>query len=579
MILTEFHIWEYHAHPQITIFLSSNYGIRQTLVRRSKMKNCFEYLRIGMILLTLALCATPDSEAAPPAEPLSGGAAAVEEIPHFNVNSFQVDGNSIFGTIQMDGILEPYTGSQRNFGDVQQAMEKLEKAYHDRGYTMVTVLLPEQELVGGKVRLKIIEPKISAINIEGNSYFDRENILTSVPTLKIGAIPQLSSISENLRAANENPARKITLQFKAQDDPANIHALLQVADKRPWKFNLSGDNTGSNSTGWYRIGLGFQHFNLFNRDHVAALQYMTSPDHIEKVSIISGSYRLPIYSLGDTLDVFGGYSDVNSGTTQISGTDLKTSGKGVISGIRYNMNLPRSGDFEQKLSGGIDYRLYDNSAVVLGTDLARDVVAHPLSLSYGGVWTTDPLVVDGSLGLLFNIPWGGQGQKSDFTAVRSDATANYLIVRYGLNLLARPGADIMVRVAASGQYTPDRLIPGEQFGYGGSSVLRGYEEREESWDGGFSGSLEVYSPDMAGVMNMKDSQLRLLGFFDGGVGYNLRPQPGDLDGNSLKSLGVGFRLGVGEFFSFTLDWGYALDQSLLTKSGGNAVHFKGQLSY
>lgn len=508
-------------------------------------------------------------------------AAAENEavVPQFAIRHFKLDGNSILTQQQVAEILDPYTGEKRDFGDIQQAMEQLEKAYRDRGYTMVTVLLPEQELTLGEVRLQAVEPQVTEIKIDGNNNFSRENILASLPTLKTGATPRVNAISENLRAANENPARKITLQFRAQDNPEQLHAMLQVADQKPWKLTLSGDNTGSKATGIYRAGLGFQHFNLFDLDHVVAVQYTTSPDHLHEVKTVSGSYRLPFYKLGDTLDLFGAYSDVNSGTTQVSGTDIKVSGKGVISGFRYNMNLARHGEYEQKLIGGMDYRYYDNSALVLGSDLAKDVVAHPFSLTYGGVWTTEPLVVDGSLGLLYNIPWGSRGKKEDFAAARSGAAADYLIMRYGLNFIYRPGADWMVRIATNGQYTADRLIPGEQFGYGGAAVLRGYEEREESWDTGFCGSFEVYSPDIAQLMKLPAYQFRLLGFFDGGTGRNLRAQPGDLTSNSLKSTGAGFRFGIGETFSFMLDWGYALDDSIQTKRGGSAVHFKGQLSY
>jgi hemolysin activation/secretion protein len=472
----------------------------------------------------------------------------------------------------------------------------------------VTVILPEQEMTSGVVRLQVIEPRITQIDIDGNVHFSRENILSSVPTLKTGEIPRLNAISENLRAANENPARKITMQFRAQDKPEELHAALQVVDQKPWKVSLTGDNTGSKATGDYRTGLQFQYFNLFNRDHVASLQYTTSPDHVEKVNIISGSYRLPIYKLGDTLDIFGAYSDVDNGTSPLGRTsvdsaspnfDGKMSGKGIVSGFRYNMNLPRFGDYEQKLTGGMDYRLYDNSAFYIPLDpnlpfdpnknMGKDVVAHPLSLTYGGVWTTEPLVVDGSLGLLYNIPWGGLGNKSDFANQPRPAEADYLILRYGLNFMYRPGADWMVRVATSGQYTPNRLIAGEQFGYGGSAVLRGYAEREESWDGGFSGSFEVYSPDIAQLLKFPQFQFRLLGFFDGGTGYNLRPQSTDssVNSNKLTSIGTGFRFGIGETFSFTLDWGFALDNSSVapsltttpTKRGDNAIHFKGQLSY
>lgn len=505
-------------------------------------------------------------------------------VPRFEIQKYKVEGNTILPTDKIATLLIAGTGKERDFGDIQLTIERLEQAYKDRGYTMTTVILPEQELSNGEVRLQVIEPRITEIEISGNQHFSRENILSSIPTLKTGQSPQVPAISENMRAANENPARKITLQFKAQDKPEELHAVLQVVDQKPWKLTLSGDNTGSEATGIHRTGLGFQHFNLFNSDHVMSLQYTTSPDHIKQVKIISGSYRLPIYKLGDTLDVFGAYSDVDSGTTTIAtstttGADIKVSGKGIVSGFRYNLTLPRAGEYEQKLIGGMDYRIYDNSAVLLGSDLAKDLVAHPLSLTYGGSWTTEPLVIDGSIGLLYNIPWGGQGQQSDYTASRSGAAGDYLIMRYALNTMYRPGADWMVRIATNGQYTPDRLVPGEQFGYGGSAVLRGYAEREESWDAGFSGSFEIYTPDLGQLMKLPKTQLRLLTFFDGGTGYNLRPQPGDLTSNSLTSTGAGLRFGIGEYFSFSLDWGYALDNSSLTKRGGSALHFKGQLSY
>ncbi len=502
-----------------------------------------------------------------------------EAAPRFPINRFIIEGNSILPADKTVTLLVEFTGKSRDFGDIQQAIERLEKAYRDRGYTMVTVILPEQELTGGDVRLKIIEPKVKEIRIEGNRHFDSNNIEATLPTLKKGESPQIPAISENLRAANENPAKKITLQFRSDENPEELQALLQVNDKKPWKITLSADNTGSPDTGRYRTGLGLQHFNLFNRDHIAALQYITSPDHADSVNTFSGSYRLPLYKLGDTLDLFGAYSDVKSGTTQISGTNISISGKGVISGFRYAKNLPRHGDYEQKLVAGMDYRLYDNSAVMLNTELAKDVVAHPLSLTYGGSWTTDPLSMDGSLGILYNIPWGGQGGKSDYRAVRSGAEADYLILRYGLNLLLRPGADWMLRIAGAGQYTPDRLIPGEQLGLGGASMIRGYEEREESWDGGFGGSFEIYTPDIAGYLKLPDTRLRLLGFFDGGTGYNLRTQSGELRKNSLKSAGAGLRMTLGEAVSFSFDWGYPLDDSIQTSKGESAVHFSAQISY
>lgn len=500
-------------------------------------------------------------------------------VPRFDIKSILLEGNTVLPTPVVASILKKYTGPQKDFGTLQEAMDELETAYRKRGYTMVTVILPEQELQRGTVIINALEPTVKEIIVEGNKHFSRDNILAALPTLKTNVPPKVTEISENLRAANENPAKKMTLQFKAKDKPEDLAAVIQVKDQKPWKVALNGDNTGSKQSGYYRMGLTLQHSNLWDMDHVAALSYSTSPDHADKVKIISGSYRLPIYKLGDTIDLFGGYSDVDNGITQISGTDLSVSGKGIVSGVRYNLTLPRFGEYEQKLQMGMDYRLYDNTVTLLGTDLAKDVVAHPFSVTYGGAWNTETITADGYVGVLHNQPWGGQGQQSDFAAVRGGAVADYWIFRYGFNKMVRLPEDWLVRAFGTGQYTPDRLIPGEQFGLGGSSSVRGYEEREESWDAGFSGGLELYSPDIAKLAEIPHTQFRLAGFFDGGTGYNLRRQAGENGSNALTSLGTGFRLGISDYFSFSLDWGYALKRSTNTLRGGSAVHFKGSITY
>lgn len=500
-------------------------------------------------------------------------------IPRFDINNIILEGNSILPPKEVSAILNKYTGPQKDFGTLQEAIDELEAAYRSRGYTMVTILLPEQELERGTVTVNVLEPKVKEIVIDGNQHYSRENTLRALPTLKIDAPPKVTAISENLRVANENPGRKINLQFKSGEKDTDLTAQVKVTDQKPWRVTLGGDNTGSGATGDYRMSLGFQHFNLFDLDHIVALQYITSPDHLDKVQVFSGSYRLPLYNWGDTLDLFGAYSDVDSGTTQVSGTDIKVSGKGIVSGVRYNMTLPRNGGYEQKLIGGMDYRLYDNSATVLNQELAKDIVAHPLSLTYGGTWGNDLLSLDGSLGLLYNIPWGDKGEKKDFETVRSGASANYLIARYGLSALVRPGADWMVRLSGTGQYSDDRLIPGEQFGLGGSSSIRGYQEREESWDNGISGTLELYSPNLASFLKIPKSQLRLVGFYDVGYGYNQRPDGFELRNHSLGGTGAGVRLGIDEYLSFSLDWGHALNRSTTTKSGENRIHFRASVSY
>jgi len=42
-----------------------------------------------------------------------------------------------------------------------------------------------------------------------------------------------------------------------------VDAVVRVSDERPIKYSLTLDNTGTPQTGTYRVGLGYQHANLF----------------------------------------------------------------------------------------------------------------------------------------------------------------------------------------------------------------------------------------------------------------------------------------------------------------------------
>ncbi len=510
-------------------------------------------------------------------------------IPRFEVRQYLVEGNTVLSSKDIADLLKGFTGKEKDFADIQQAMDAIEKAYKNKGYNMATVLLPEQELSRGEVIINVIEPRIKDILVEGNTHYSRDNILRSLPAMKAGQMPRISDLAENLRAANENPGKKVGVQFKQGETPTDLNATVKVEDKRPFKVFATADNTGTKMSGEYRIGLGFQHYNLFDRDHILALQYQTSTDYPSRVSIASGSYRIPFYSIGDTLDLFGGYSNVSNGTSQISGTDIQVAGEGIVGGVRYNLNLQRIGDYEHKLIIGADYRFYDNSALMTDTQLASDITTHPFSLTYALGLKKEHFNIDGYVGGLHNDPWGHKGNPVDFEAARSGANPRYWIVRYGMNTLAKPFGDWLARLVVNGQYTDDRLISGEQFGLGGASSVRGYQEREEAYDAGLAGSAEIYTPDFGRIFKVPNTQIRLLGFYDAGYGYNVHLQAGENKYNTLDSVGAGIRVQVGELFNFGIDGAIALRNTLNyrnsvldinpTRAGDNRIHFKAQITY
>src|SRR5437868_1107755 len=92
-----------------------------------------------------------------------GADATDDSAIRFEIARFEVKGNTLLPQSQIDALLAKYSGKQRDFGDVQRALEALEAAYHQRGYNVVTIELPEQELNGGVVVLKVVETRIGRV--------------------------------------------------------------------------------------------------------------------------------------------------------------------------------------------------------------------------------------------------------------------------------------------------------------------------------------------------------------------------------------------------------------------------------
>jgi len=321
---------------------------------------------------------------------------------------------------------------------------------------------------------------------------------------------------------------------------------------------VSFDNTGTVSTHRFRLGVAYQHANLFDRDHVLTAQFITAPTHPSDVLVYGAGYRVPLYSLGDSLDLIAGYSTVDSGNVQ---NLFLVSGKGAIYAARYNQNLPRWGDIEHKMVYGLDYRAYQNSVKTTGdpTNLVPDITIHPISATYSGSWRSAQQDLGYYLSVSQNLPGGNDGTDDDF----KKQGARFLIGKSGYRIY-RAGAiysrslpqDWQVRVRADGQYTRDPLISGEMFALGGADNVRGFNERYTSNDKGYRSNWEIYTPDLAKAFGKDDGRVRLLAFYDTGKLSRIKPIPPELESSSLDSAGVGMRFNYKTVYTFRGDIGW-----------------------
>ena len=269
------------------------------------------------------------------------------------------------------------------------------------------------------------------------------------------------------------------------------------------------------------------------------------------------------------MDFFGSYSNVNAGTVTAGIFDLAVSGKGTVLGGRYNHNLANAGNYESKLVYGLDYKAYKNSVQLLGLELGNDITVHPVSIAYQGNWGQTDRNLNFGLAFVHNIPGGSRGGQEDFTTARTGASADYNVLHADGAVMQALPSDWQLRVAFNGQYTNDALIPGEQFGAGGATSVRGFQEREISNDSGAVGNLEVYTPPLC---SGNQWQCKMLAFYDHGYITRNHALPGEITSMSISSIGVGVRMQFQKNVDLQMDYGHVLQaQSTLTQRGDNRL--------
>ena len=505
----------------------------------------------------------------------------------FSVSRFVASGNTLLSNEAIDAALRPYVGQDRSMPDLLAAAATLQDAYRNEGYGAVVVFVPQQSLEAGEVRLSVVEGKISEVKLSGNQEFSNENIRASLPTLKEGHTPQVTKIDAEIQLANENPAKQLQVTLVSGINPGDVEALIDVTEKNPLSILLGFNNTGTDSTGNYRTTIGIQHANLWGHDHVGSLQYQISPGELEKVGIYSAGYRWPVYPYRISIDAFYAHSDVDNGTTSTPAGPLQFAGRGDIFGLRLNKHLTRLGEYDHRLILGWDVRDYKNdcSIGVFGASACgtagASVTVRPMSLTYTGQ-AMGARRFGVNLSLASNLfPGGNHGDQTDFEANRPGADAHYTVWRAsGFAGATLPG-DWLIEGRLSGQYSQDALVSNEQFGLGGASSVRGYQERERVGDSGFTATAEAYTPDLHTQLGITSGSLRFLAFYDYGRIANHLGAPCAVGETACKlaGAGVGARFVLGSSFSAQFDVARALMDGTQHKSGSYRGHLSVALAF
>jgi hemolysin activation/secretion protein len=529
---------------------------------------------VAALLAAMPHAAVAQVEPAPTAQPQPPQ-------DNFAVFEYRVLGNTVLSAGDIERKLYPLLGENKTIADVEAARKELETLYRDKGYGAVFVDIPEQDVEGGVVRLKVTEGRLDRVRITGARYFANGRIREDLPGLVSGEVVYLPALQAQLSRINQQARdRQVTPVIRAGREPGTVDLDLRVKDSLPVHFNVDVNDRYSANTTRTRAGFTFSYDNLFQRYQSVSFQYQTTPEDPSEVRVLAGTYMVPIADTGNVLALYA--VDTNSDFAAVGeGGDLSILGAGRIYGARYVMRLPLIKSYFHSFTLGADYKDFeDNIRLPDGLTDTTPMEYLAWTLQYGGGAATESSNTNFSIAANFAVR-GLVNQQEDFEYKRYKAQANYLHWRGDLQheQMIWQRASVFFRFA--GQFSSEPLIGNEQFAIGGAESVRGYLESQTLGDYGANGTFELRSPSAHRLWESQLQRAFVFLFYDAGVVrlQNILPGQADTRRSQLASAGAGFCLYGFSGLEAALDWAYPFERSTDIDAGDTRLHFQIKYSF
>ncbi len=514
-------------------------------------------------------------------------AAAEEPQMRFEIQGFMVEGNTLLPdrpidddpgsplkdapTIQTE--LENFIGPNKTVEDIEQARTSLENTYHKLGYPTVLVNIPEQTLEDGLVRLEVIESTIRRVRITGNQYYTMENILADLPSVREGKVLNLPHLQEELITVNSNQGLRVEPSLAPGKDFGTVDVELKVKDDMPFHGSLEVNNRHSTGTTDLRLNGVLRYENLWQKDHSVAMQYQTSPQKLEEVQVLAGSYILPTPWRDDhRIAMYSVWSD----SATAFGEGFHMQGKGYIFGIRYVMPLEPYNLYSHNISLGVDYKDFAETSTFFDQNLKTPITYLPLNFAYNGSVTDEHGSTNFSAAVNMAVR-GLVSSQSEFEVKRFRANADYLFLTAGLERVQKLWWDASLFVKVDGQLADQPLISNEQYTAGGMESVRGYTESSSAGDNGIHSTLELRGPNLANFASSAPFipfAANPFLFYDIACLSVYDPLAGQSGSINLEGAGFGLRGTITAFLDYETDLAWTLQDHEKVKSGDMMIYFK-----
>lgn len=193
-------------------------------------------------------------------KPLAEEDALPEETPAFIIRSLSLEGKEVERFPWAKDMLVRYHGRRVGKESINLIIKRVTNAFIDRGYITTRIVLPEQDLSGGVLRLTLVPGVIGKIYVQTPNY--RGSWQTAFP-VRSGDLLNLRDIEQGLEQMKRVPSQEVDMQLLPGQQPGESDIAITVKQGKPVKVVLSLDDSGSKATGQLQSSAAIGIDNLF----------------------------------------------------------------------------------------------------------------------------------------------------------------------------------------------------------------------------------------------------------------------------------------------------------------------------
>src|SRR5437868_6390009 len=220
------------------------------------------------------------------------------------VKEFSFSGNTVVSQSELEALTQPYVGRSLTLSDLEEVAATVAERYKQKGYTLATTYVPQQQIRFGVVTIAILEGRVGEISVTGNQHYSTKFIRGSFAQAMEDNVVRNVALERALLLLNEYPNLKVSavLEPGASTGSTNVH--VKAEDKLPVHASLDYNNYGANTISRNRFGAGIEVGNVLFDGATLNFNGILG-DHPDRLLFFTGSYAVPIGVHGTKLVLSG----------------------------------------------------------------------------------------------------------------------------------------------------------------------------------------------------------------------------------------------------------------------------------